>query len=298
MRARDPRSPQDTDGPLVSVLTPSFNQAAWLGDNLRSVACQSYPHIEHVVMDGGSTDGSKELSGAADHRLIWHSEPDEGQADAINKAFEASSGEIIGWINSDDAYFGPDTISAVVDHFAVHPEVDVVYGHCLQTTADGGAIQVLWAPTFDGELLRTLNIISQPATFFRRSAIEPPLLDATFHFTMDYELWLRLESMGRRFARIDRFVAIDRHQPDRKSSTIKDVHDRDLERLAQRYDTRFGPEHEAARRRFYLTQRVAGARLIPRIRPPFAFTAPDRPTAGLLLRQVVTRRSRWPEEYR
>ena len=92
-------------GPLVSILTPSFNQAAWLGDNLRSVACQTYPDIEHVVMDGGSTDGSVDILRAAGDSIVWRSEPDRGQSDAINKAFSLSHGEIIGWINSDDAYF-------------------------------------------------------------------------------------------------------------------------------------------------------------------------------------------------
>jgi len=86
--------------PLVSVLTPSFNQAAWLTDNLGSVAAQTYPAIEHVVMDGGSTDGTLDILKTAGDRVLWRSESDRGQADAINKAFAASSGEIIGWITS------------------------------------------------------------------------------------------------------------------------------------------------------------------------------------------------------
>ncbi len=284
--------------PLVSILTPSYNQAEWLSDNLHSVACQTYPNVEHVVMDGGSTDSSVGILEAAGDSVTWRSEPDEGQSHAINKAFRASSGEIIGWINSDDAYFDCSVIEDVVSLFEAHPEVDVVYGHCAQTTAAGGLIQILWAPPFSSELLRTTNVISQPATFVRRRVLSDPMLDESFHFTMDYELWLRLEARGARFERIGRIAAIDRHQAERKSSTILDVHASDSQRLAGTYDTRFGPQGDRTRTRFYLRQRVAGALLIPRVRPPLAFSHPPDLRRGLLRRQLLTRRSRWPEEYR
>lgn len=283
--------------PLVSILTPSFNQGQWLADNLRSVACQTYGNTEHIVMDGGSTDGSVELLRATGDFVLWRSEPDDGQAHAINKAFAQSNGEIIGWLNSDDAYFDCRVIEAVVAYFVGHPEAEVVYGHSAQTTAEGLIIQLLWTPQFSSALLRAVDFITQPAAFIRRSAMEHTMLDASFHFAMDYELWLRLESQGRRFARIDRIAAIDRHQPDRKSSTIKGVHQSDLERLARRYDTRFGPEHEAVRTAFYRRQRLAGALLVPRVQGPFAFTTPDRPTEGLLRRQIGSLKSTWPREY-
>src|SRR5258707_986120 len=100
--------------PLVSVVTPSFNQGRWLIENLRSVAVQSYPLIEHVVMDGGSTDGSLAVLADASPSVVWESGPDNGQSDAINKAFRRSSGEIIGWLNSDDAYFSSDVVDKAV----------------------------------------------------------------------------------------------------------------------------------------------------------------------------------------
>lgn len=284
--------------PLVSILTPSYNQAAWLGENLRSVACQTYPRIEHVVMDGGSTDGSVALLEEAGEPIVWRSEADEGQADAINKAFAASSGEIIGWINSDDAYFDCRVIADVVACFEAQPDVDVLYGHCAQTTADGAIIQLLWAPPHRSELLRCADVISQPATFIRRRALSDPMLDQSFHFTMDYELWLRLEAAGAGFARIDRITAIDRHQPDRKSSNILDVHASDMARLAERYETRFGPEFESVRTSFYLRQRLWGALLVSRVRPPLAFEHPSDFKRGLLRRQLLTRRSRWPAQFR
>ncbi len=293
-----PRAPRE---PLVSILTPSFKQAAWLPDNLRSVACQTHPRIEHIVMDGGSADGTVELLRQAEsgpRPPVWHSEPDRGQAHALNKAFAASSGEYIGWLNSDDAYFDCDVVRDVVRFFERHPDVDVVYGHGLQTTADGAAIQVLWVPRFDPELLRMLDFVIQPAAFVRRSALAEPMLDESFHFGMDYELWLRLMSQGRRFARIDRFVAIDRHHGERKSSTIKDVHLENLGMLDARYDMLLGPEHERRRSAFYIRQRLAGTLLVPRIRQPLAFSTPARMRAGLVRRQLVQRRSSWPAEYR
>jgi len=284
---------------LVSILTPSYNQAAWLPDNLSSVACQTYTRVEHIVMDGGSTDGSLQILEAASDSIVWASEPDTGQADAVNKAFARSHGEIIGWINSDDAYFDCRVIAEVVAFFSAHPEVDVAYGHCLQITADGAIIQVLWAPPFDAGLWKALNPQMQPATFVRRSALSEPMLDDSFHFALDYELWLRLASQGHRFGRIGRILAIDRHHLERKSATRKDVNFADLDRLGPMYDLHLGAEYEPQRARFYRKQRLMGALLIPRIRADkVAFTASPNFKAGLWKRQVGSRRRDWPEELR
>ena len=285
--------------PLVSILTPSFEQGAWLPDNLRSVACQTYPRIEHIVMDGGSTDETIAWLESALGSVRWRSERDRGQADAINKAFAASRGDIIGWINSDDAYFDCEVVERVVAYFAANPEIDVVFGHCIQTTADGRIIQVLWAPPFDERLMHVVNAYSQPAGFMRRSALSEPMLDDSFHFALDYELWLRLLSQGRRFGRLDRILAIDRHQPERKSSTMKDVNVSDLQRLAEMYAVDVTPGADAERSAFYRKQRLFGAPLIPSIyRGRLAFSAPRDFKRGLWRRQIGSRRSRWPEVLR
>ena len=285
--------------PLVSILTPSYNQAAWLADNLHSVACQTYPHIEHIVMDGGSTDGSVGILEAAHGSVRWRSEPDKGQADAVNEAFAESSGEIIGWLNSDDAYFDSQVVEDIVAVFQREPDVDVVYGHALQTTEDGAFIQVLWVPEFDADLLGALDFIVQPAAFVRRSTLSDPMLDKSFHFAMDYELWLRLRSSGASFERIDRVTAIDRHQPSRKSTTIKDVYRNDLDRLAMMYPMHLTADWDGRRSTFYRRQRLRGALLIPGLgNRDLAFQAPANPSVGLLRRQIGSRRSRWPEAYR
>jgi hypothetical protein len=125
------------------------------------------------------------------------------------------------------------------------------------------------------------------------------MLNETFHFAMDYELWLRLLTTGHRFMRIDRFTAVDRHHGQRKSFTLKDVNASDLKRLETLYETHLAPEHNARRSRWYVRQRLMGALLIPALhREEFAFTAPEDFKTGLWRRQILQRRSSWPEEYR
>lgn len=219
----------------VSVLTPSFNQAQWLPDNMRSVAGQSYSSIEHVVMDGGSIDGSREILAAASPAVVWESRPDRGQSDAINKAFHQSKGDIIGWLNSDDAYFSSDVVAGAVEAFESHPDVGVVYGHAALVNGDETLLHVLWTPTFAPTVLRAYNLICQPTVFVRRSAVgRPDLVDPAFDYCMDWELLLHL-ARRTRFFRLNRIVAIDRHHLQRKSLTRPDLAARDQVLIVQRY---------------------------------------------------------------
>ncbi len=284
--------------PLVSILTPSFNQARWLPDNLRSVAVQTYPHIEHIVMDGGSTDGSVGTLEAAGDSIVWRSEDDAGQADALNKAFALSSGEIIGWINSDDAYFDERVVEDVVAFFERHPTVDVAFGHAAQVDETGRIIWMIWVPPFVGRVLRIVNFIGQPVAFIRRRALSEPMLDATYHFTMDYELWLRLQRQGSVFRRISRIVAVDRHQPDRKSETIADVLHSDLNRLAETHGRGYPPGKRLLSWMFYTWRRAMGATLIGAIPKRLAFTDVRTPRRELLRRQLFSWNRAWPRDYR
>jgi glycosyltransferase involved in cell wall biosynthesis len=283
--------------PLVSILTPSFQQAPWLADNLRSVACQTYPDIEHIVMDGGSTDGSVDILRAAGDAVTWRSEPDAGQADAINTAFRASSGEIIGWINSDDAYFDCGVVADVVAHFVAHPEIDVVFGHAAQVSEDGTIIWMIWVPRFSHRLLRIVNFIGQPVAFIRRTALTEPMLDASYDFAMDYELWLRLEEKGCSFHRLDRITAVDRHQRARKGVTMEDVLHSDLERLAQTHGRRYPPGKRLLSWGFYTWRRLMGVFLIPRVPRDLAFTSTRTSRTSILVRQAVQFWKRWPYDY-
>ena len=283
--------------PLVSILTPSLNQAAWLGDNLRSVACQTYPHVEHVVVDGGSTDGSVAILEAAGDAVRWESGPDEGQSHAVNKAFRLSRGEIIGWINSDDAYFDCHVVEDVVAYFEAHPDVDVVFGHCAQVDELGTIIWMIWVPRFSRRVLGIVNFIGQPVAFVRRRALSDPMLDESFHFAMDYELWLRLDREGRSFHRINRITAIDRHQKTRKSETIREVLHADLERLAESHGRAYPPGKTALSWGFYTWRRALGALLIPMIPATLAFTDTRTSRWAILRRQLLSWNRAWPADW-
>jgi glycosyltransferase involved in cell wall biosynthesis len=285
------------NAPLVSILTPSFDQARWLPDNLRSVACQTYGRIEHIVMDGGSTDGSVEILSAAQPPVVWRSEKDHGQAHAINKAFEASSGDIIGWLNSDDAYFDARVVEDVVRFLDRNPDVDVAYGHAAKVTPDGTVANVVWAVPYNYRLLQRLDYIVQPAAFIRRSALADGFLDESFHFAMDWELWLRL-GRTHRIARMDRVLAIDRVQPERKTKTWLHVLEADCKRLAQMYGAA-GPwyRHPRLVRMYDRVARLGGAARILALPKDLGFSGEQDPALRRFARQVFLPRSRWPEGY-
>lgn len=179
--------------PLVSVVTPSFNQAQFLEKTLRSVLDQAYPNIEYIVVDGASTDGTLEILEQYGDRLTWISEPDQGQTHAINKGFDMATGSILAWLNSDDLYT-PGAIATVVEYFQTHPEAMFVYGDALviddQDRLFGMRAHVQACTR--SSLVEVGDFIVQPAAFWRRElweAIGP--LDESLHYTMDYEYWMR-----------------------------------------------------------------------------------------------------------
>lgn len=282
------QSGQRAQGPLVSVLTPSFNQRRWLGETLDSVARQTYPHLEHVVVDGGSTDGSVDLLRAALPAGDWISEPDGGQSEALNKAFDRSRGEIIGWLNSDDAYLFDDAVESVVNYFRAHPDVDVVYGHAALVSESGGLLHVMWMPTYSKKRLWRQNFISQPAVFIRRRALEDGFLDESFHYTMDHELWLRLAARHS-FGRIDKVLAIDRHQAQRKVYQWPAQADEEVLRMSELYGIPQTVGHRARLRR--IAYRFRGAPTAFRLRQErkaFDWSVDSR--ARLLVRQLIVKR--------
>jgi len=182
---------------LVSIITPSYNQAPYLEQTIQSVLGQDYPRIEYIVVDGASTDNSFEIIKKYNDRLAyWISEKDSGQAEAINKGFARAKGEILAWLNSDD-YYLPNAISAVVKCFEENHEVVMVYGDMLAVDGAGQTINVLKYKQLSLEDLLCFQIIGQPSVFFRRSALEKTgLLDTSFHFMLDHHLWIRLTQQG------------------------------------------------------------------------------------------------------
>ena len=183
---------------LVSIITPSYNQAPYLEQTIQSVLEQDYPHLEYIVVDGGSTDNSAEIiKQYADRLAYWISERDSGQAEAINKGFARANGEIVAWLNSDD-YYMLNTVSVAVRCFEQNPDVVMVYGDMLAVDGEGQTINVLKYKQLSLEDLLCFQIIGQPSVFFRRAALEQVgWLDPTFHFMLDHHLWIRLAQLGR-----------------------------------------------------------------------------------------------------
>ena len=182
---------------LVSIVTPSYNQAAYLEQTIRSVLEQDYPRIEYIVVDGASTDGSVEIIKKYESKFAyWVSEKDRGQADAINKGFACATGEIIAWLNSDD-YYLQGTVSAAVKVFEENPDVVLVYGNMLAVDEHGKTFNTLSYKQLTIEDLLCFQIIGQPAVFMRHSALQKTDgLDLGFHFLLDHLLWLQIAKHG------------------------------------------------------------------------------------------------------
>jgi glycosyltransferase involved in cell wall biosynthesis len=166
-------------------------------------------------MDGGSTDESTVILNQSGQHVRWKSEPDRGQSHALNKALEASRGEIIGWLNSDDAYVDRRSVEVAVRALEGNPSVGVVYGHGLLVNQQNDVLQYLWAPNFNSTLFRYGTFFVQPSVFIRRSIIGDRLVSEDLHYVMDRDLWWRLYDVTR-FKRIDMVIGLDRHQPSRK----------------------------------------------------------------------------------
>jgi len=181
---------------LVSIITPSFNQAAYLEQTILSVLYQDYSNIEYLVLDGDSTDNSVDIIRKYENRLAyWVSEKDNGQADAINKGFDRAKGEIIAWLNSDDYYLA-GTVSSAVKIFEEHPHVVLVYGNMLAVDEHGKTFNTLNYKQLTLEDLLCFQIIGQPAVFMRRSALKDIRLDPDLHFLLDHYLWLQIARRG------------------------------------------------------------------------------------------------------
>ncbi len=183
---------------LVSIITPSYNQAKYLEQTIQSVLRQDYPRIEYIVMDGASSDGSVEIiKKYAGQLTYWESQQDLGQADAINKGFARATGDIVAWLNSDD-YYLPGIISKAVQVFEENPDVVLIYGNMLAVDENGATFNTLTYRPLTFEDLLCFHIIGQPAVFMRRSALQKTKgLDPTFHFLLDHLLWIQIAKQGK-----------------------------------------------------------------------------------------------------
>lgn len=213
------RSAVPASPPVISIVTPSFNQGHVLEATLRSVLEQGYPALDYVVQDGGSTDASVEILTRYGPRLtFWESAPDGGQSAAINRGMQRTTGEIMAYLNSDDLLL-PGSLAYVARYFHAHPEVDVVYGHRILIDHDGHEIGRWILPPHDDHAIAYADYVPQETMFWRRRAWERigARIDESFRFAMDWDLILRFREAGLTFRRLPRFLGAFRVWSDQKT---------------------------------------------------------------------------------
>ncbi|MCL6751570.1 glycosyltransferase [Nostoc sp. CCCryo 231-06] len=221
--------------PKITIVTPSYNQAEYLEVCLKSVINQSYPNLEYIVMDGGSNDNSIDIIRKYDSQInYWQSQPDNGQASAIKRGFEIGSGEIIGWINSDD-FLCSDTLFKVADIFSNNEELALIYGNAFWVDQMGSLIRALISTqVYYQTLAYGANTIFQGATFYKRQAYEEVgCLNTGLEYAMEYEL---LYKLAQRFTiqYIPEFFASFRKQPLSKGSTIPHIGQREIAHILEK----------------------------------------------------------------
>jgi glycosyltransferase involved in cell wall biosynthesis len=204
----------------ISIVTPSFNQAEYLGRAIESVLQQRYPEVEHLVFDNCSSDGTLELLRRYPH-LCWVSRPDRGQSDALNQGLALATGDVVGWLNADDLYL-PQCFRRVAEAFAAHPEADLVFGDYRWVDSRGEVLRRRREIDFDLFILKYLHVLYIPtaATFVRRRVLARGFyLDPSYHFAMDYEWYVRMALGGVRFLHLPAYLADFRIHPASKTST-------------------------------------------------------------------------------
>lgn len=223
-------------GILISIITPSYNQCRFIERTILSVLRDAPDGLEYVIFDGGSTDGTVDILKRYSDKVRWVSEPDRGQTHAVNKGIQATTGEIIGWLNSDDIYY-PGTIPLILQYFSQHPEIDLVYGDANHIDEDDNIIEPYPTQPWNVENLKRVCFLSQPAVFFRRRTIQKyGLLDENLKYCMDYEYWLRLGLNGANVEYLPKILAGSRMYKDNKTlgsriSVHKEINDMMLRTL-------------------------------------------------------------------
>lgn len=224
--------------PRLSIVTPSFQHAAFIEETVRGVLDQSIA-CDYVIQDGASTDGSVDLIRRhADRLHAFVSEPDSGQADAIRRAFAKTSGapdDVMAWINSDDFYL-PGTLAYVAHFFATHPEVDALYGHRIVVDEHSREIGRWFLPPHDPEVLRLNDFVPQETLFWRRRLWDRVGgIDPSFQFALDWDLLLRFQAAGANIVRVPYFLACFRvHSAQKTTAQISSVGQREIDALRQR----------------------------------------------------------------
>ena len=194
--------------PIVTVVTPSYNQGEFIESTILSVLEQDYPNIEYIIMDGKSTDGTLDILKKYDDRIKWFSEKDRGQSHALNKGFKIARGSVIGWLNSDDRYL-PGAIANAVETFQKYPQCGLVYGNCRIIDENESICGSLVVNDYSmkGFVSSDSINICQPAAFFKKEVLEKVgYINEDLHYIMDFDLWIRF-SLVTEFVKSNDFLA-------------------------------------------------------------------------------------------
>ncbi len=210
-----PRPAVDSSWPRITIVTPSLNQASFLERTIISIHNQDYPNLEHIVIDGGSDDGSVDIIRQYEGVLsYWHSEPDRGQWDAINKGAAKATGSYMTWINSDDILL-PGALKAVGSFLRENPDTDLVYGNMVEIDSDDSVTKRIYTVDFDiRDFLFEINIIfNQPSTFWSTELFTHIGGVKEIPYTMDFDLFYRMYTAGAKYHRLERFLSGFRIHP-------------------------------------------------------------------------------------
>lgn len=236
-----------SERPLVSIVTPTLNQGRFIEHTIRSIKAQTYPQIEHIVVDGGSTDDTLDIlrRHQGSYNLRWISEPDHGMYEAVNKGMRLATGEILAYLNSDDLYF-PWTLDVVADAFERRPRADFIHGDALGVEDETGRRRMYWQQPYDLEYLRTSGFLAQPAVFWRRRVLGAlGGFDESLKYVADCDFWMRA---GRqfRFAKVNEFLAVERDHASSLRESGASALSEELATVRARYAT---PTHRGPRKR-------------------------------------------------
>ncbi len=211
----------------LSIITPAYNCGDYIDECIKSVMNQNHSDVEHLVIDGCSTDNTLDILKNHDH-LTWISEPDKGQSDALNKGFKMAKGEILGWLNADD-YYRPNVFSTVIEAFEKNPDADIIYGNWSFVNENGEVIKKFQTVPFNlSAIIYYGPYLGSTALFFRKEIVEEGILiDERFKFAMDWEWYARLGSLGKKFRFVNQNFANFRIHGDNMSLKFRNMSDMD-----------------------------------------------------------------------